>query len=142
MTFKSLGDVLKYIEDAASDTLNGSVVAEVGADFMMNAETDVYGAYDPHFYDRSYRLMQTSTYDVESKGNMKIEISVNHPQGKLIEYGHGEGGFYEYPFNSDDTAWKFLQPRPFYRHTVEQLANGRFKELVAQGLREHGINVH
>jgi len=137
----SLDDIINKIKEAAIETLNEDVVAEVGADFMEHAEADVYGAYEPFVYDRSYRLMQTGTYAV-SGGGLQVSITVTHPQGQLIEYGHGNGGYYQYPFNRDDTAWQFLRPRPFYRHTVEALRGGRYKTLLANGLRSRGIPVH
>ena len=141
MVFKDLNSLEQYIKNAVNDTLNNDVASEVGADFMENAIADVYEAYNPHYYERSYSLVNSNTYVVSNDGDMEISITVNHPHGELIEYGHGVGGYYEYPFNSDDTAWKFLRPRPFYRHTVEALKDGRFKDLVRDGLNSHGLNV-
>lgn len=135
----ALGALLGRIVNHA---LNDEVAPNVQADFAEQAQIDVYDKYDPFVYDRSYSLVQDiDTYQIEQEGETKISISVNHPHGELIEYGHGEGGYYEYPYNRDDTAWKFLNPRPFYRHTVEKLQDGRFKELLKDALKEYGLNV-
>ena len=139
----NLNDLKKYIETTVNIAIEEEVVPEIQADLAENAEADVYGAYDPYMYERAWSLMNSSTYPVEY-GNMNATISVDHKHGKLIEYGQGgvDDDYYEYPYNRDDTAWKFLNPRPFYRHTIETLEDGRFKELCKKAFKKCGLNVH
>ena len=143
VVLKNLSDVEKYIKTIVNISMEESVIPDVQADFSENANADVYGVYDPYFYDRSYSLRDNQdTYRVDKEGDMEYSITVDHPQAKLIEYGDGADGLhYEYPYNRDDTAWKFLNPRPFYRHTVERLEGGRFKELCTNAFRANGLDV-
>ena len=142
VVFNSLSELSAYIETAVNGALADTVVPEVEADFIDNALADIYNEYDPFVYERSYSLTYSSAYSDEV-GGMSATINISHPHGQLIEYGQGSAGdYYQYPYNRDDTAWKFLNPRPFYRHTIEKLRDGRFKELMAQGLREYGLDVH
>ena len=141
MEFSDFESLKQYVKGAISDTLD-DVAIEIGADFMENATTDVYDAYSPFVYERAYSLTNLSTYDISKEGDNQVNITVNHPHGELIEYGHGyNGDHYQFPFNRDGTAWMFLRPRPFYRHTVEALRGGRLADLMRDGLNSRGLDV-
>ena len=139
-----LGALKELLKTVVNEALEYDVAPEVQIMLSENAQRDVYDAYKPFVYGRSYSLTDgaAETYDVKSSGDMKVEVSVNHPYGKLIEYGDGvDGMHYDYPYNRNNTEDQFLRPRPFYRHTKEQLENGKYKELMAQSLRAKGISI-
>lgn len=141
----SLDDILNRIREAASEALNDDVVKDAKEHFVASGQT-VYAAYHtpdgkvPVVYQRQGRLTSESTYAV-SGGDLQVTITSTHPYGQLIEYGQGNGGSYEYPFNRYGTAEEFLQARPFFRPVVDYLAGGGFKNTLASGLRARGIPV-
>lgn len=139
----NISSLKEIIRRVANHALQEDVAPEVQIMLAENAQKDVYDAYDPFEYPRSFSLTDGApeTYDIE-EGDLKVTVSVNHPYGKLIEYGHGiDGMFYEFPFNRDDTADKFLRPRPFFRHTVEQFDKEKFKEVFKEGLEKRGFTI-
>ena len=141
MKFGSIADLKNYIHDAVNAAFESSVVPEVQADFIISAETEVYDAYDPFYYDRQYRFMEADAFP-EALGDMSATFTVNHPYAGLIEYGHNNGyGAYQYPFNRDGTEWRFLRARPYVRHAVERLEGGRYKDLLTSALNAQGLPV-
>ena len=141
-----LGAILAKIEAAAVSALNEDVVKDAKEHFVASGQK-VYAAYHtpegkvPVVYDRKGRLLSESAYAV-SGGGLQVTISSTHPYGQLIEYGHGVGGAYEYPYNQYGTAQEFLQPRPFFMPVVDYLSGGGFVDTLRAGLNARGIPAH
>lgn len=142
MKFGNIGELSAYIHQAVNAAFESEVTPEVQADFIDQAVADVYDVYNPFVYERGYRLTNADAFQ-DTQGDMSVTITVNHPQAGLIEYGHNNGyGSYQFPFNRNGTESKFLRARPYFRHTVEKLEGGRFKELLASALASQGLPVH
>lgn len=142
VVIKDLDTLEKGIKKAVENSLVNVVAPNVKQLLSDYAEEKVYGAYEPFVYERSYSLTNGKdyTYEVEKTGDTKISISVNHPFGKLIEYGDGvDGMHYMYPFNRDHTEYKFMNPRPFFRSTVDELKSGTFRELLVDALKQYSF---
>ena len=144
IVFPNTTTLKEFLRRVTNQVLEEDVAPEVQIMLAENAQKDVYDAYPhPFEYVRSYSLTDGApeTYNIESS-DLEVTISVDHPHGKLIEYGHGtDGMYYEYPFNRNDTADQFLRPRPFFRHTVEQFDKDKFKEVFRKGLENRGAVV-
>lgn len=84
-TFKNLDDLMKYIEKATAESMKE--VGEKLEDIMKDTiDEEVYDAYDPKIYDRSYQL-RDKMVEVKSDNN-SAEVRIAHT-GDHISYIKG-----------------------------------------------------
>lgn len=138
--------------------MKDEVASEVRFEEQRQIQKHVYEAYDPFVYDRrgfSSNGLQDLDMIVavtEVRKDSVVLSVINMAKGKeeddlylapLIEYGHNKGyGEYDYPYNRDHTAWKFLRSRPFTAETVEALKkSGKHAMALKAGLIRRGINI-
>ena len=97
--FKSLDEVMKYIEKATTESMK-----EVGdelEDIMKDTiDEEVYDAYDPKVYDRTYQLRDTMV-EVKSSNN-NAEVRVTHT-GDHISYVKGTRFYVPYGLEGGHT---------------------------------------
>lgn len=160
-SFKDLKSLFSYIEKNI-ESIMANEVSEAVKDEMQRQVFDVvYQAYPEPKYPIEYErrgwkegsggladreVMEATVI----KGRDGITLSVvNMARGSdneqlllapLVEYGDGVYGYYDYPYNQDNTAWKFLSPRPFIEATRESLKeSGLHAEVLKQELNKKGI---
>lgn len=139
------------IDDALRHEVADAVVeAEVQA-----IEENVYGVYSPKMYDRRGDMGGfADPHNIEatvSNGKLKVRnVTEPNPGGtldnarvttgkhldQLIAYGHGSGGFYDFPKGGAS----FMAPRPFVEKTVDDLRRrNAHVEALKDGLKRLGI---
>lgn len=163
-SFKNLKELEKHLNQKIKKAMENEVAEKVRDVQQQKIDKEVYAAYnivdgshqEPYKYERrrddgGLRDRRNMVATV-TESNGKIELSVeNVAEGKdqinidlagLIEYGAGRYGYYQYPYNRDDTAWQFMQPRPFIRETRNELAStNQHVEALKKGLQKQGIDV-
>lgn len=154
--FKNLNQLFSHINKNIKEIMETDIVEAVKDEQQRQIETEVYGKYEPFEYERRRwngglqdRDNMVATPIKKTKDGYIISV-VNLTKGDgneslylapLIEYGHGKGyGEYDYPYNRDNTAWKFLRARPFTQATVDALKkSGLLTEVMKQELNRRGI---
>lgn len=136
------------------------VAREVKLEEQFAISDVVYDAYKPTMYERRGDLtgmgdINNITHTVKRTGTT-VTLSVRNetdpnPGGvrdsgrvttdknlsELIEYGHGKGGFYDFP-GSD----AYMKPRPFTKETIERLRlSGGAAGMLYDALLKQGVNV-
>lgn len=156
-TFNNLKGLLKHVSKQVEASLKDEVADTVRFEEQKQIENVVYDSYPyPYVYERR-RFNDGGLQDIDV---MVAEIQripdgvvlsiVNLAKGQdqedlylapLVEYGHDNGhGYYQYPYNQDDTAWKFLQSRPFTAATIEALQRSKkHVKSLKEGLKKRGI---
>lgn len=153
--FKNLNNLLKHIQTKVIP----DVLADEVYDVVVNTESkmvhrEVYAKYQPFIYDRRgdegglsdpRNHIATFAYD-SNEVRMFVQNTTtgkwnNQYIAGVIEYGHDNGyGEYDYPFNRDGTATRFLKPRPFIRKTKEELrSSSAHVKAFKDGLNKRGI---
>jgi hypothetical protein len=156
--FKDISSLLSHIQKQVNSTMKNEVASEVQFEEQRQIQKHVYESYDPFVYDRrgfsngGLQDIDMIVAVTEIRKDSVVLSVVNMATGKddenlylapLIEHGHDIGfGEYEYPYNRDHTAWKFLQSRPFTAETIEALKkSGKHVKALRDGLIRRGINV-
>lgn len=152
MKFNSLSALETYLKNAIDVALENQVADKVKDEVTSSASKIVYGAYEPEFYSRRGSLEQKENIGTYVSGNVLTATmnhvfnegydTTNHGYGlaALIEYGHGAGGFYDYPFSRKRPT--FLAPRPFVETSIDRMeSSGTHIRALKDGLQSQGINV-
>lgn len=163
-TFANFGELEKFLKDKIANALENEV-AEIVRDHQQIAIEDVvYSRYnvvdgvhqDPYVYERrrdrgglSDRHNMIGTIDYTTDGvrlsieNITKGADSNFEIAGLIEYGDGwQGKEYEYKRNRDNTAYQYLNPRPFIQTTRDRLRqSGDHVRSLRDGLIRQGIVV-
>lgn len=80
-TFKSLSDLVRYVENATANSMKE--VGEELEEVMKEAiDEEVYNAYDPSEYDRTYQL-RDKMVEITNMGNSNVEVRVTHTGGHI-----------------------------------------------------------
>lgn len=141
----NLNQQLKIIEQKLQTKIKNALqseVAETSRQTMKNhLETDVYSQYTPTTYERKYSdggLLDDNNIQTTmvNETTLKIEnIRRDEKTGRLvapiIEHGIGYWGGLD----------AIIGERPFVRETSKELANGKAKNSLKQGLVRQGLNV-
>lgn len=156
--FKNLNQLFKHVQKQLESAMNDEVADAVRHEQQKQIQKEVYDEYPyPYYYERrrftddGLQDIDVMVSEIKTTSNGVILSVVNLAKGQnqehlylapLIEYGHSNGyGEYQYPYNRDSTAWKFLQPRPFTRATIEALErSGVHIRALKEGLKARGID--
>lgn len=156
-SFKNVGEIKHYLENMVNAALDTTVKDGVIEGLENYAETDVYDVYSPVVYKRRYSLFNEENYIVDKNKNMELTITpivdfnpyINGKNGEisknsgnqlsgLINYGDGWGGYtYDIPPNGR----AYGKPRRFIDDVKNELNDGMFKSLLAEGLENFGIRL-
>ena len=151
---KNFKELEKQLNEVLRDVMTKEVAEKVKDVQQEELENEVYSSYQPYEYER-----RRDNGGLQDRDNMiatitnyggGLQLSVkNITKGDqddyeiagLIEYGHEGGhGDYSYPFNRDNTAWKFLRPRPFIEESRKTLMkHGEHIDAMEKGLNKRGI---
>ncbi|MGL5191671.1 MAG: hypothetical protein ACRC7S_18680 [Cetobacterium sp.] len=85
-TFSSLEAIMKHIEKATTDSMK-EVGEELEDVFKDAIDEEVYDAYDPVEYDRTYQL-RDEMVEITNLGKDNVEVSITHT-GDHISYIKG-----------------------------------------------------
>lgn len=156
--FKDLNSLFKYIEKNVVEIMKSEVSEAVKDEQQRQINEIVYKAYSPFVYERrnwyegdgglADREVMVAEVGKTKDGIVLSVINLAKGQDQehlyiapLVEYGHDNGhGEYQYPYNRDNTEWKFLQARPFTKETIDALKrSGLHVEVLKQELNRRGI---
>lgn len=161
--FDKVSELMKYVQKEIADSLEKDVVPEIKNIEREEIQKVVYDAYnnlgtvriDPYEYQR--RMDHGGLSDpnnmievVEIVGNEVILSVANKTKGQdnpsyyiaeLVEYGDGYNGMeYDYKQNRDNTAYQYLNPRPFTAETVKRLeSQGIHMQKLIDSLKGKGF---
>lgn len=158
--FKDLKSLFKHIEKNVAESMKDEVaetVKEVEQEAIENVVYDAYSGEHPWVYER--RKDDGGLSDKENmhevvtvvNGNVILSIT-NMTTGSqepdlyiapLVEFGDNAGyGEYQYKFNRDNTAYQYLQPRPFTEATIENLReSGVHVIALKDSLKRKGFKI-
>lgn len=137
MTFNSLNDLMKYIENDVQDVLEHEVAETVKDDLLVSIHNDVYAAYSPEHYKR--RMIDGGFSD---RSNLKA--TVYDGVLKVRDVTPLDNGRTDYAL--DDIIIHGYGNQPFARdyisRTGERLRDTKdHVEAMKKGLKEKGYNV-
>ncbi len=152
MKFKSLSEFRKYIEKCIEGSLENEVFETIKNVELKHIKEDVLSVYSPKEYKRrSYDGIDdedNTTQDKIKNGVLEIKnITKFNPEYEsentglglpvLIEYGHGESGyFYDYAASDD-----FTNPRPFTENTIQEIKDSqKHVKALELGFKRNRIN--
>lgn len=161
--FNNLNELFEFIKDNMEDIMKNDVAEAVKDEEQRQISRVVYDVYTPNngepyeYVRRKWKDNSGGLADREvivatigkTKDGVILSV-INTARGSdqedlylapLVEYGHDNGyGEYQYPYNRDNTAWKFLQSRPFTEETIKALKrSGLHVEVMKQELNRRGI---
>lgn len=166
-TAKNLTELSKIIKGMTKTVMVHEVADAIRTIEQHVIDREVYDAYnnsangykEPYRYDRrrdndglrDRENMESSIIESGNTISMSIENMAKGAMDSglliapLIEYGDKAGyGEYDYKTNRDepDTAWQYLQPRPFTEKTTEMVNTGNYHvNAMKKGLTSLGLTV-
>lgn len=133
--FSSLKDLYVYVNKVKTEALETDVAEMAKHEMEKHIQTDVYAAYKPTGYTRTYDLLKDVESEMVDADTLEIKdtrygIGQNGERRdvvKVIEYGRG----YDWSPHLDEK----IGPRPFIANTRdeierEQLATKTLKEAL------------
>lgn len=98
-TFKSLNDLMRYVNKATSDSMP-EVGKELEEVFKEAIDKEVYKAYSPEIYERTGQLKDM--VETTRIGNENVEVSITHT-GDHISYIKGTRFYVPYGLEGGHT---------------------------------------
>ena len=153
MKLKNLKQLKKHIEKCINDSLENEVLETVKKIELSHIKEDVFDVYSPSIYERRSNsgiddpenivgdITQNGVLELENVTKFNPEYETEN-QGlglvKLIEYGHGESGyFYDYPASDS-----FTDPRPFIANTKKEIKETKSHvKAIKSGVKRNKIEV-
>lgn len=135
----NLSELNQYLKDKISSALSKEV-ADVARDTMSDhVMSDVYNKYTPTQYQRTGDLYKDIRTDVNGNTLTIENMTRDEETGRLIAPIVESGVGYEW----ENSRIYQMQPysRPFVKETAKELAGGKAKKALADGLRRQGISV-
>lgn len=136
MDFKSLSELELYLQKKIAESLQIDVAADSRFLMMEKIQTDVYEAYSPSDYIRTWETIasvETTSVGsdaIELKNTREGDYGENIPQ--ILEYGKN----YSWGKNLDAR----IGPRPFFANTYKDLASGKAISFMKKALMKRGIH--
>jgi hypothetical protein len=140
LEFNNLKELEAYLNKKISKSLQ-TEVASVARDTMSDhVMSDVYSKYEPSEYQRTGDLYKDISTTMANDNTLVIEnVAKDEESGRLYAPIVEEGVGYEWK----DSRIYHMQPypRPFVKNTAKELAEGKAKQALGEGLRKQGLNV-
>lgn len=155
-TFKSIDDLMKYIQTAVTDSLQNETKEAVREEYKARINEDVYKSYTPSIYPRRGEngglLADENIIGEMLDGNTLSVRDVAVPNVSLTDpktpytpdndtrfASWIEEGNVPNIFNDGNYAW--MEPRPFTQNTINELErNKAHVEAMKKGLKIRGID--
>lgn len=135
---KNIKDLEKEINKRINKAMKENVQKEAKKTMQEKIIDEVYLAYEPSQYDRSYELLNATETKMVNKNTLSLENTRhdgNKDVAKIIESGTG------YDWEKSRIAQMQPFPRPFTEETKKSLENGKFKQALKEGLKSQGLDV-
>jgi hypothetical protein len=137
--FKNLKDLEKSLNKYINNALQKEVKENVEETMRDKIQTEVYDAYTPTDYVRSYELLESIEGKLESDGVLSVE-NTRQEAGKdivkIIETG--KGYTWGYKRNLDEE----IGERPFVAETKEELHRTEsYKKAFKEGMKRQGVDL-
>ena len=132
-TFKSFNELKKYIEKASRQSMK-EVGEELKDIFKEAIQEEVYDAYSPSKYERTYQLRDKMVEITKSTGD-SVEVSVTHT-GDHISYVNGTRFYVPYGLESGHTWGRGATniEKVAYQKAERDIPNKYKKEMKARGI--------
>ena len=133
MTANSLYELENLIKQKVNNALQ-TTVAEKSKKLMQDrVNKDVYDAYSPKSYDRTFKLRD----DIKTEMiDNTLEIINDRKDGRdvvpVVELGKGYW---------NKALDEMIGARPFMSNTYNELKDGKAKEYLKDGLKNQGLDV-
>lgn len=142
MDIRNLKDLEKVLKQKVQEVMEDDVFEKVLQLGIKSAADEVYEAYTPTQYKRTYELLESFKYKPIENGiefyNDRSDRGRN--VAEIVEKGHWGSEGYEFPsFYPDGSPKEYMYPRPFMANTKDGLENGEFKKALKDGLNKRGI---
>ena len=135
----------KALNEKISMVLKNEIASYTREAMKEIIKDDVYGAYNPKMYERTYQLLES--IDVEVIDDNRISImntrsEIGKDIAETIETGVGYD-FVPPRYNPyDEEGNTYLKPRPFTKNTRELLKqSGILNYEMKEGLKKLGLKV-
>lgn len=137
--YRDLNALYKYLQHQVNSAMEKEVAEEAKRVMEVHIQTDVYNAYTPTDYERTYQLLEDVQSNVISDGTIEVK-DTRSENGKditkIIEYGVGYD--WGYIRNLDQE----IGARPFIENTYEDLnTNKTHVKTLKNVLESKGIRV-
>lgn len=139
-TFNSLNELEAYLNGKIGKALSGEVSTVARETMSDHVMSDVYSKYQPSEYQRTGNLYKDISTRMIDNNTLEVQdVAQDEETGRqyaaVVEYGQG--------YTWQDSRIYQMQPfpRPFVENTAKELADGKAKNALADGLRKQGIDV-
>lgn len=132
-TFKSFNELKKYIEKASRQSMK-EVGEELKDIFKEAIQEEVYDAYSPSKYERTYQLRDKMVEITRATGD-SVEVSVTHT-GDHISYVNGTRFYVPYGLEGGHTWGRGATniEKVAYQKAERDIPNKYKKEMKARGI--------
>lgn len=136
---KNMAELAAMLEKKFKSSLENEVKQEVTETMQEHIQSDVYDAYTPTHYDRTYQLMDDIEGEMINENTLKVENTRSENGRDIVEVIEtGKGYEWGYIRNLDEE----IGARPFVENTKEELrSTGKHIEAFKRGLKREGIDV-
>ena len=137
-------EIYDDVKKKVNDLLRNKIAKEIQQDLVNRAAGEVYGAYDPEYYERRGTLMWPETYHVEA-GDLEVSITPIAPFNRAYggwNYGNELGGFMNFGrgwhgYVMGNGAYSVPLPRPYLTNTAMEW-DQKIQEEISSELGEWG----
>lgn len=140
MEFTDLSQLEKYLNEKINSALRNEV-ADTARDTMQeHVMSDVYDKYTPSQYVRTGDLYKDIVTQMVDDNTVSIEnVTRDEETGRLVAPIVESGVGYTWK----DSRIYNMQPfeRPFVENTAKDLADGKAKIALANGLKRQGLDI-
>jgi hypothetical protein len=138
--FTDLSQLEKYINEKINSALRNEV-ADTARDTMQeHVMSDVYDKYTPTQYVRTGDLYKDIVTQMVDDNTVSIEnVTRDEETGRLVAPVVESGQGYTWKDSRIYNMQPF--PRPFVENTAKDLADGKAKIALAQGLKRQGLDI-
>ncbi len=166
---RTYSELLRELKKARNKALEGA--GEKAVDLVKGRiDEDVYGKYDPSWYERTYQLRDSVDVTNTSIKKDIAEIEISHDTKKITtgNINNGQHASVVDGFSSHDSIdeivhngltgaiieegyWKdkswykpkhtFAKPRPYMDNSIQKMRDGEYKKFMIEELRKMGYKV-
>lgn len=137
-------EIYDDVKKKVNDLLRNKIAKEIQQDLVNRAAGEVYGAYDPEYYERRGTLTWPETYHVEA-GDLEVSITPIAPFNRAYggwNYGNELGGFMNFGrgwhgYVMGNGAYSVPLPRPYLTNAAADW-NWKIQDEIRSELGEWG----
>jgi hypothetical protein len=139
-TFNNLKEMLEYIQKQANETLQDEVFETTRDVMQEHIQEDVYDAYTPADYERTYELISDDNIEGKVADNTLTVKNTRHDGDRYVPEIIEEGKGYNWGYIRD--LDEEIGARPFIANTKKDLqTNKQHVQAMKEGLKKRGLDV-